>query len=224
MTGYTLTRSRRRTVAIHLLDGQVEVRAPLRLPKRDIDQFVASKELWIRKRLANWQELSARRAAFTLNYGAAVMFRGAVYPLAEKAGTRAGFDGQAFFLPPGLTPEQLKSIIPQIYRSLAKRFLNERVAHFSGRLSLTPAAVRINGAKTRWGSCSIGQSLNFSWRLVLAEDDVIDYVVVHELAHLTEMNHSPRFWAIVEGVFPDHRERRKRLGALQRRLNAEGWE
>jgi predicted metal-dependent hydrolase len=68
------------------------------------------------------------------------------------------------------------------------------------------------------------KSLNFSWRLVMADDAAIDYVVVHELAHITEMNHSPEFWAIVAGVLPDYKERRRRLKLLQLRLNSEDWE
>jgi len=100
----------------------------------------------------------------------------------------------------------------------------ERVAHYKEIMGVSPAAVKINGAKTRWGSCSAKKSLNFSWRLIMADDAAIDYVVVHELAHMFEMNHSERFWAIVAGVLPDYKERRKRLKELQRRLNAENWE
>ena len=90
-------------------------------------------------------------------------------------------------------------------------------------MSVTPSAVRINGAKTRWGSCSGKKSINFSWRLIMASDDVIDYVVVHELAHLLELNHSARFWAVVEKILPDCRERRKQLRELQKRLATEDW-
>ena len=87
-----------------------------------------------------------------------------------------------------------------------------------------PSAVKINGAKTRWGSCSSKKSINFSWRLIKADDDVIDYVVVHELSHITEMNHSPNFWAIVENILLDYRERKVKLKRLQKRLSMENWE
>ena len=196
MTDYTLTRSRRRTVAIHIKDGVVEVRAPMKMPKRDIDKFVASKKKWITERLAQSQSYADQREAFSLNYGDAVTFRGKEYPLTAKAGTRAGFDGERFYLPPDLTPEQVKSTVVQIYRRLAKLHLSERVKHYAGLMNVSPTAVKINGAKTRWGSCSAKKSLNFSWRLVLADDVVIDYVVVHELAHITEMNHSSRLWRL----------------------------
>jgi hypothetical protein len=78
-------------------------------------------------------------------------------------------------------------------------------------MNVSPARITITGAMTRWGSCSGRGSVNFSWRLMLCDDDVIDYVVVHELAHLREMNHGPHFWAIVEQVLPDYKRRKEKL-------------
>jgi predicted metal-dependent hydrolase len=221
---YTLTRSKRKTIGLSVRNGGVEVRAPLKMPKRDIAKFVESKERWIAEHLAQSQENLARRKAFALNYGDTVTFRGAEYPLTAKDGTRADFDSVQFYLPPNLAPEQIKAAVAQIYCRLAKLHIAERVMHFAGLMKASPIAVKIHGAKTRWGSCSANKSLNFSWRLVLADDTVIDYVVVHELAHVTELNHSARFWAIVESVLPDYKERQKRLKELQRRLNVEDWE
>ena len=159
-----------------------------------------------------------------MEYGDTVIFRGSEYPITTKDGKRAGFDSERFYLPPDLTPEQIKHTVVQIYRRLAKLLLTERVEHYAGLMNVSPTAVKINGAKTRWGSCSNKKSLNFSWRLVMAEDFVSDYVVCHELAHITEMNHSARFWAVVAGMLPDYKERRKRLKELQKRLNTEDWE
>ncbi|MCL2531009.1 MAG: M48 family metallopeptidase [Oscillospiraceae bacterium] len=105
-----------------------------------------------------------------------------------------------------LTPELEKQC-----RKQAKALLPGRVEHFAGIMSVAPNTMRVTGATTRWGSCSSRGSLNFSWRLMLCDDDVIDYVVVHELAHLREMNHSPRFWAIVEQVLPDYKRRKEKL-------------
>jgi predicted metal-dependent hydrolase len=224
MAAYTLIRSRRRTVAIYIRKGSVEVHAPLKMPESDIDKFVASKEQWITKYLAQSQVNAEQREAFRVNYGDTLTLRGAEYPLTVKSGTRAGFDGERFYLPPGLAPERIKAVVVQIYRRLARLFIAERVARYAELMGVSPSAVKISGAKTRWGSCSTKKSLNFSWRLVLAEDAVIDYVVVHELAHITEMNHSARFWEIIARVLPDYRERRKRLEELQRRLNTENWE
>ena len=127
-------------------------------------------------------------------------------------------------MPPGLTPEQIKYGCVQIYRMIAKRELTTRTLDYAKRIAATPAAVKISNAKTRWGSCSARKCINYSWRLIMADDDVIDYVVVHELAHIIEMNHSKRFWTIVESILPDYKVRKPRLRELQLRLGGEDWE
>ena len=76
--------------------------------------------------------------------------------------------------------------------------------------------VRISGAKTRWGSCSRKGTINFTYRLMFVPEELADYVVVHELAHLKEMNHSGRFWSVVEQVMPDYRARRKKLREFEK--------
>ena len=91
-------------------------------------------------------------------------------------------------------------------------------------MGLEPKAVKINGARTRWGSCSRAGNLNFSWYLVMAEEATIRYVVVHELAHLIEMNHSPNFWRIVEQVLPNYKSEREKLKLLQKKLSVQCWE
>ena len=94
---------------------------------------------------------------------------------------------------------------------LAKKLIPERVAYFAKHMGVTYGRITIREQKTRWGSCSSKGNLNFNWKLVLFEPELLDYVVVHELAHRIEMNHSASFWAIVESVLPDYKERRKRL-------------
>jgi len=220
---YTLIRSKRRTVAIHIIDGGVEVRAPLRMSRRDIDRFVISKEKWISDKLAKSKEQAKRREAFALDYGDAVLYRGKPCPIIAREGRRPGFDGTAFYMPPGLTPEEIMGACMKVYRVLAKDYFAARAFELAARMGVRPAAVRISGAKTRWGSCSVKKNINFSWRLIMADDEVIDYVIVHELAHLKEMNHSAGFWAVVEGVMPDYRKRKAGLREVQRRLAVEDW-
>ena len=98
----------------------------------------------------------------------------------------------------------------------AKEVIPRRVAYYAARMGLTGRynRITIKEQKTRWGSCSTKGNLNFNWRLMLMPDRLLDYVVVHELAHLYEMNHSSRFWRIVEGQIPDYKERRELLNQL----------
>jgi len=251
---YTLTRSKRKTIGLYVKNGAVEVRAPLRASQAEIDKFVQSKRAWLEKHLTQSAERAEQRENFALNYGDTVTYRGQEYPIVAKAGNRVSFDDTAFYMPPNLSSEQIKMACVQIYKMLAQNICREKVAVFSEKMGVRPNAVNISSAKTNWGSCgrkeppkpqkyefskinidqmmrnmqarqgTVCHNLNFSWRLVMADDEVIDYVVVHELAHITEMNHSERFWSIVEGVLPDYKQRKNRLKELQKRLNTEDWD
>jgi len=223
MISYFITRSRRKTAAIYVRNGEVEVRTPLRMPKKEIDRFVREKEEWILKNLAKQQAQAEKKESFTVDYGGAILFRGNAYPIAQCNETHAGFDGRQFHMPPGLSPAQIKATCIKLYKILAKAHISQRVAFFARQMGTTPTTVKVNSAMKRWGSCSSRKSLNFSWRLIMADDAIIDYVVVHELAHIKQMNHSAQFWAIVEGVLPNFRERKRKLKDLQTRLSGEDW-
>jgi predicted metal-dependent hydrolase len=222
---YTLIRSRRKTMAIHITkEAEVEVRAPNNMTKAEIERFIKEKQKWINKHINERQHTNEQKQAFRLQYGDTVLLQGKAYPIAAKPGNRIGFDGREFYMPPDLPSNQIKYAVIQIYKLTAKRIITNKVLEYSKRMSLIPTAVRITSAKTRWGSCSGRNRINFSWYLCMADDDVIDYVVVHELAHIKEHNHSPRFWAIVEDVLPDYKERQGKLKELQKKLAKEDWE
>lgn len=107
---------------------------------------------------------------------------------------------------PGFTPEQLKVLVLQ-----AKQDLPRRAEKFASAVGVSYGRITIRNQKTRWGSCSGKGNLNFNCLLMLAPEAVRDYVVVHELCHLLEMNHSRRFWALVESHMPNYKESRKWL-------------
>lgn len=104
------------------------------------------------------------------------------------------------------------------YRNLAREVLGARTGYYARKMGVTYGRISIREQKTRWGSCSSAGNLNFNWKLVLMPPELLDYVVVHELAHRKEMNHSPRFWAIVERELPDYCNRREKLKILGRQL------
>ncbi len=222
---YTIIRSNRKTIAIYIKkDATVEVRAPIRVSKALIDRFIYSKQAWIMEHLMARQRKNEEKAEFALNYGDSIFYRGKLYPISARSGNRVGFDEGCFYMPHGLSSREIKAAAIQIYKMLAKSLLTEKAMHFAHIMGLYPSAVKINSAKTRWGSCSGKNSINFSWRLVLGEDSLIDYVVVHELAHIKELNHSDRFWDIVRAVLPDYRAQQLKLKALNERLSKEDWD
>lgn len=100
----------------------------------------------------------------------------------------------------------------------AMKIFPQRVAHFAEKMGVTYGRITIREQKTRWGSCSSAGNLNFNWKLVLMPPEVLDYVVVHELAHRKEMNHSAEFWKIVEREMPDYQERRNQLRLLEKKF------
>jgi len=224
MTNYILKRSNRKTLALNIRNGIFYVRAPYDYPQADIDRFIAVKEKWIQEKLALSQKLADDKKTFCLNYGSEIHFCGKLYPIVAKAGATAGFDGKCFFMPPGLIHTQIKEVCIKTYHNLAKMHLQSVVPIFAKQMCVTPTAIKVNNAKTRWGSCSNKKTINFSWRLIMADNDVIDYVVVHELAHILQMNHSENFWNLVENVLPDYKQRLIRLKELQKRLVTEDWE
>jgi len=223
MIPYTLTRSKRKTIALHIRDGQLEVRAPHYAPKHEIERFIALKANWIADKLRQSSTQLAQREAFTLNYGDNILYRGKLYPIEARNGNKIGFDSNCFYMPPNLQPSEIKAACVKIYRMLAKQYMPERVRTIAANMGVVPSRVSINSARTRWGSCSSKKSLNFSWLLMMADDTVIDYVIVHELAHITQMNHSAKFWAIVAAVMPDYNIQRAALKQLQQRLRTENW-
>ncbi len=219
---YTLIRSRRRrkTLALRIApDGRAVVRAPWHTPRKEIDGFVARNTAWLRrkreKRAANRQE-----TARSFVPGETFLHLGQPYPLDASDAPEApplAFSGSAFVLRRDCL-DQAREILIAWYVQAARAVLEDRVAFFADALGLRPAAVRIGRGRSRWGSCSPGNRLTFSWRLVLAPPAVIDYVVVHELVHLKEKHHADPFWRAVAAVIPEYRDRRRWLRTQGHRL------
>lgn len=216
-----LIRSRRRTIAILVQrDGKVVVRAPLSAPEIWIRQFVESKAGWISAKKAE----AAKMAPGTANKFSAregFLFLGQEYALNVVPGQRAALRfEQGFFLSKNHLPAA-PALFESWYRAAARRVLGERVRLYAEQFGLRYAKIRITGARTRWGSCSSTGTLSFSWRLVMAPLEVVDYVVLHELAHLKVQNHSAAFWAEVARMLPQYKLRRDWLKQNGRRLTLE---
>lgn len=215
---YQLYRSRRKSLAIQVrADGGVEVRAPLSMPLRQIEDFLQEKQEWIRQTQQRQNALSQKRRRYRLAVGETLPLLGREYPI--RASDRTGFQ-DAFLVRPG---SPIAGQLEQIYRALAKEFLNVLAAGWAKRAGVVPAGIGITGAASRYGSCSGKNRLNFTWKLMLAPPELVEYVVVHELCHIRQHNHSPRFWAEVEALLPDYRERRQRLGEFGAALFPQEW-
>jgi predicted metal-dependent hydrolase len=204
-----IIRSRRKTLSL-LIDeqGKLIVRAPSTATDRDIHALVERKRPWIesKQRMARerYRELQGRG----FGEGAAYPYLGTRYPLrhlpAEDGGAPFVFTGREFLILNDRIDDAGK-LMTAWYREQAQRIIPERVNRYAALSGTSFERVRITGAMKRWGSCTSTGNLNFSWRLVMAPLEVIDYVVVHELSHRKEQNHSSRFWTEVERVMPEYR-------------------
>ena len=225
MTTYRVRRSHRKTMAIHILsDGQVEVRAPLKTPKTFLDRFVMEKSEWIEMASSEARKRYEKRQAFILKDGCSLLYMGEKLPLVCCELKKPVFDEECFYMPDRFAEEKIKEAVVKLYRFEAKRVLNEKVHYFAEHMHARPTNVKINNARTRWGSCSGKNSLNFSWKLIMAPEKAIDYVVIHELAHTFEHNHSAAFWSIVAAFIPDYKMQQSVLKELGILLSTQDWE
>lgn len=200
-------------------DGSLTVRAPMHLPRPAIEAFLVQKAGWVRKKQREIRQHLLLTKPNLYVSGELFWYLGNQYPLEilpiEKP--LLALDG-SFKLASQAVPQAREAFIHWYCRQ-ARQVIGERVAFFSGQTGLTYHQVRIGGARTRWGSCSSKKNLNFTWRLVMAPLPVIDYVVVHELCHLLEPNHSQAFWSQVRAFQPEFKERRDWLRKNSRLLD-----
>ncbi len=214
--GYTVIRSDRKTLAIRVLaDGSVEVRAPLRMPAGEIEKFLKEKEKWILKH----REEAEKRLPESVE-PRKILYKGMWKDIRPSEENKVWFDGEFFYAPPELDSDSLRYAMEDLMKKLAKRELIPMVYLLAAAADRRPERVIITGAKTKWGSCSDGKNINLSWRLLAAPIPEIEYVIIHELCHLKEMNHSADFWSLVETYVPDWRQRRERLTQVQAWLGA----
>ncbi|MGD0611384.1 MAG: SprT family zinc-dependent metalloprotease [Anaerolineales bacterium] len=208
MTGpYQLIRSRRRTIALIVReDGSLVVRAPLHSAEEDIRTFVESKAAWIRRTQARVDE-SLRARIKKFEPGEQFWYLGKTYPLVIVPPSRSALVWDSAFHLSSSSRANAERVFIYWYKAEAARILSERVSWYAEQGGFAYRRIRITSARTRWGSCSPDGTLCFSYRLVMAPQEAIDYVAVHELVHLKLKNHARAFWTQVEAIMPDYRPR-----------------
>lgn len=190
-------------------DGHIRVTCSRRVPKNEIFLFIREQEHFIKKCLAGIAEHKRKHPAKTFQSGEAFFFLGERVPLQLvwswnskiRVELRAG--EIEMVAPLTSTREERGRALHQNFRTLGRVHLKKRLEHFARVMGLQPATVAIRGQTTRWGSCSARGEISLNWKLMAAPLEVIDYVLVHELAHLRHLNHSPRFWSLVASHFPE---------------------
>jgi len=206
---------RRRTIELTLEPDGVRVAAPVRTPTHEIAAFVRSRIPWIQK------HRGARHPGLTpLSYvtGESLPYAGRSLPIeamtAAGKNVRINIDllGMRIAVPARLSGDarhaEVETALRDWYRRRASEEIRGRVAYWSQVAGYSPRRVLVRDQRRRWGSCSPDGTLRFNWRLIMMEPRLLDYVVVHELAHLVRPHHRPSFWAEVERMLPEYRARR----------------
>ncbi|WP_345812883.1 SprT family zinc-dependent metalloprotease [Paraburkholderia sp. PREW-6R] len=215
---YALKRSARRSIGFAIDSTGLTITAPRWVTLADIETAITEKQRWIFTKLIEWQTRVEQRALPKVDWkdGAQVPYLG--HPVRITLGAPEGtlaFNAQDAALqvplPLQADPQQIKDRVQGWLQGEAKRVFGERLAIYADKLGVNYRAYALSSAATRWGSCSSDGKIRLNWRLIHFPLSIIDYVVAHELAHLREMNHSPRFWQTVESIFPEFREARQTL-------------
>ena len=202
-----LIRSTRKTLSLEIDAEGLKARAPMRMRERSILEFIRHKENWIVRHLG---KVKPRPKKISLENGVLLPFKNQLFSLEIQANRRAKvrIKNNQMLLPLVSSqlhnPDAARAKLVSWYKQQAQQTLHQKVNQHKGAINVRKrGSVKVREYTRRWGSCSHSGDLSFNWRIILAPERVIDYVVIHELAHLIEFNHSKKFWSIVERQMPD---------------------
>ena len=203
-----IIRTRRKTIALIIKpDGSLVVRAPLRASRRQIEQLIEEKAPWIMATQEKVRQSYPQITPKEYVNGEGFLYLGKSYRLAITPDARLPLALEEQFQLSASALPQARAVFIDWYRQQARQVIAERVAWFAAKYGFHYARIKITSARTRWGSYSSKGTLSFTWRLVMAPVEIIDYVVVHELAHTLEHNHGKAFWEKVKAITPDYKQK-----------------
>jgi predicted metal-dependent hydrolase len=226
LVAFELKRLKRRSIGMYVGPDGLSVRAPRWVGWPEIEQTLREKSRWICTKLREQRELQQRQESARIEWkeGATLQWLGEPVILVldprvcgvllnQTADALPGVARQTLHvgLPHTATAEQIRDTVNAWMQRQAMEVFQTRVAHFAQALQVRVRSVKLSSAKTRWGSATSNGDIRLHWRLVQFSQAIIDYVVAHELAHLREMNHSPRFWDVVASVMPQYDQMRAHL-------------
>lgn len=212
VVAYTLRQGRRRRLTMTIDERGLSVGAPLRISLTEVENFIRLHAAWVLKKLAEYAGSHARRH-IAVRDGSQLPLLGSFATVRIVPGAnRIRWQDDTLWLEARADADC--DLLAR--RALQRRALSlfaERLALYADSMGRPAPRLALSNARTRWGSCSAKSGIRLSWRLIHLPLPLIDYVVAHELAHLAEMNHGPRFWAVVASIYPDWRDARRELKA-----------
>jgi predicted metal-dependent hydrolase len=223
---YEFRRSKRRTIGFLVNENGLRVTAPRWVTLKSVEEAIREKERWITGKLHYFLHQYERRqeAPLQLKEGIALPYLGNSFLLRLQDGPADDvfmneITGELMVTSPNMaTSSVIEEKLRTWFREKAKRIFAERMPIYAAMLGVSYRSFSLSSAKQRWGSCSVSGNIRLNWRLVYFPLSLIDYVIVHELAHLREMNHNKRFWEIVSQAYPDYQTARKKLNQENRQI------
>lgn len=212
---YRLVRARRRTIGMEVDLSGLTVRAPRWVTLAEIEAALAERAQWIVKALAEWN--ARRREVMPRQWkrGAPILFRGCELALEVFPSRRTHVASDLFHLtilhPRAQDETEVADLVGQWLREQAWAQVAPQVESYARKIARTPPLLRLSNARSEWGSCNARGEIRLNWRLVQLPPTLAEYVVAHEVAHLVELNHSPRFWTLVDRLLPGHAILRRQL-------------
>jgi predicted metal-dependent hydrolase len=216
-----LTYSQRKTMALHVKDSQIEIRAPWRTPHHFVQDFLATKTLWLEKTLAQ-QELQLRQQV-DYRQASQIPFMGFNVQLIRAEAVRASWQLDEAGLRcnvPSTSDNALLPLLNDFYQQQAKFWLVKKTHHMADQLGLRArlADIGLRKTKTKWGHCTNRGRIQYNWQIMMAPESVIDYLVAHEVCHLEHLNHYSAFWQLVHRAHPNYVQDRRWLSDNGHRL------
>ncbi len=212
---FELRRSaRRRALEITVeRDGALVLSGPSDAPEEALRDFVHRKRMWVYRQLARHDALPALapRKVFTDGEGFSYLGRNYRLKLVDEADVAVKLAGGRFVMPKAVAKDG-QALMVRWYTERARAWISAKVAEYAARMEVAPAGVRVQDLGYRWGSCGKGDWLYFHWKSILLPARIVEYIVVHEVAHLHEPHHTPEFWRRVERAMPDYKLRQDWLG------------
>lgn len=217
MIANKIIRSKRKTIAIEMTPyAEIIVRAPEKISTQEIEKLINGKSDWIVEKTRGKLINSINNDSFKIVDGEEILFLGNAYRIKKTRDIQIELDN--FFKIPNETETESIARIKNWYFHQATKILNERSSLYIRKLGLEDIRIKINSAKKRLGSCGVNNGLNFSWRLIIFPLRIVDYVVIHELMHIEEKNHSQAFWKKIGIILPDFKKRKEWLSSNQKNL------
>jgi predicted metal-dependent hydrolase len=220
IVGYRFRRARRRSIGIVIDDDGLRVAAPGHTPIAEVEAFIREKARWVLKKLSEWRS-APKPPVVNWSDGTMIALLGKPVRIELLPGRR-NISLQDGRLGIGLAPRAGQAALRKRgiawLKDRARALLGERLALYAASLGVPTPLLTLSNARTQWGVCREDGHVRLNWRLIHLPLRLIDYVVAHELAHLREMNHSARFWAVVARVYPDYVAARRELRDCRNRL------